>query len=61
MEVDGTGMVVTIDLDHANIHPPNKIDAGERLALWPLAKLWTRRYPSVVRCFGKPRFGERRR
>jgi sialate O-acetylesterase len=32
------GLVVTIDLDHANdIHPPNKIDVGERLARWPLA------------------------
>ena len=41
MEVDGTGMAVTIDLDNANdIHPPNKIDVGERLALWPLAKLY---------------------
>ena len=41
MDVNGTGMVVTIDLDNANdIHPPNKIDVGERLALWPLAKLY---------------------
>ncbi len=36
--LDHTGLVVTIDLDHANdIHPPNKIDVGERLARWPLA------------------------
>ena len=36
-----TGMAVTIDLDNANdIHPPNKIDVGERLARWPLAKLY---------------------
>ena len=41
MAVDGTGMAVTIDLDNANdIHPPNKIDVGERLARWPLAKLY---------------------
>ena len=34
-----TGMVVTVDLDHEdNIHPPNKIDVGERLARWPLAR-----------------------
>jgi hypothetical protein len=34
-------MAVTIDLDNANdIHPPNKIDVGERLARWPLAKLY---------------------
>ena len=44
MQVDGTGMAVTIDLDNANdIHPPNKIDVGERLALWPLAKLHGRK------------------
>ena len=36
-DLDHTGLVVTIDLDHANdIHPPNKIDVGERLARWPL-------------------------
>jgi len=36
--LDHAGLVVTIDLDHANdIHPPNKIDVGERLARWPLA------------------------
>lgn len=39
-DVPGTGMVVTIDLDHAgDIHPPNKIDVGERLARWPLRRL----------------------
>ena len=46
LEVDGTGMAVTIDLDHANdIHPPNKIDVGERLARWPLAKLYDKKIP----------------
>ncbi len=46
MKVDGTGMVVTIDLDNANdIHPPNKIDVGERLARWPLAKLYGKKIP----------------
>jgi len=46
MEVDGTGMAVTIDLDNANdIHPPNKIDVGERLARWPLAKLYGKKIP----------------
>jgi sialate O-acetylesterase len=35
-----SGLTVTIDLDHANdIHPPNKIDVGERLARWPLARI----------------------
>jgi len=32
-----TGMVVTVDIDGAGIHPPNKIDVGRRLALWTLA------------------------
>ena len=32
-----TGMVVSVDLDGAGIHPPNKIDVGERLARWALA------------------------
>lgn len=32
-----TGMVVTIDLEGAGIHPPNKIDVGRRLARWALA------------------------
>ena len=33
-----TGMVVTVDIDGAGIHPPNKIDVGQRLARWTLAK-----------------------
>jgi sialate O-acetylesterase len=38
-----SGLVVTIDLNHANdIHPPNKIDVGERLARWPLARIHNR-------------------
>ncbi|MDB4720385.1 sialate O-acetylesterase [Verrucomicrobiales bacterium] len=37
LDVPGTGMAVTIDLDINNdIHPPNKIDVGERLALLSL-------------------------
>jgi sialate O-acetylesterase len=32
-----SGMVVTVDIDGAGIHPPNKIDVGRRLALWALA------------------------
>ena len=32
-----TGMAVTIDLFHEDIHPPNKFDVGERLARWALA------------------------
>ena len=33
-----TGMAVTIDLYDNDIHPANKIDVGERLALWPLSR-----------------------
>jgi sialate O-acetylesterase len=44
MDVKNTGMVVTVDLDfHNDIHPPNKIDVGERLARWPLAKVYSRK------------------
>ena len=44
MNVENTGMAVTIDLDfHNDIHPPNKIDVGERLARWPLAKVYSRK------------------
>ena len=44
MSVKNTGMAVTIDLDfHNDIHPPNKIDVGERLAQWPLAKVYSRK------------------
>jgi sialate O-acetylesterase len=46
LKIPNTGMAVTIDLDNANdIHPPNKIDVGERLARWPLAKVYARDVP----------------
>jgi sialate O-acetylesterase len=38
MDLPDTGMVVTIDLLDEDIHPPNKIDVGDRLARWALAK-----------------------
>ena len=42
LAIPKTGMAVSIDLadigNHGNIHPTNKKDVGERLALWSLAK-----------------------
>ena len=40
LKIPGTGMVVTTDMvdDIKNIHPNNKFDVGNRLALWALAK-----------------------
>lgn len=39
LSLENTGMAVTIDIGNAtNIHPSNKKDVGERLALWALAK-----------------------
>lgn len=37
-----TGMVVTIDLLDNDIHPPNKVDVGKRLARWALADTYGR-------------------
>jgi sialate O-acetylesterase len=39
LRTPNTGMAVTLDIgDINNIHPANKKDVGERLALWALAK-----------------------
>jgi sialate O-acetylesterase len=39
MQVANTGMAVTLDIGKVfNIHPPYKLEVGERLALWALAK-----------------------
>ena len=57
LEVDGTGMAVTIDLDHANdIHPPNKVASASvsPVGRWP--SFTTRKFRSAAPCFGKPRF-----
>ncbi len=40
-----SGMVVTIDIPGAGIHPPNKIDVGQRLALWALAHEYRQKIP----------------
>ena len=39
LQIPAVGLAVTIDVgDPADLHPPNKGDMGERLALWALAK-----------------------
>lgn len=39
LSLKNTGMAVTMDIATVgNIHPPNKLDVGKRLALWALAK-----------------------
>ena len=41
MAIPNTGMIVTIDVgEAADIHPRNKLDVGERLARWALAKTY---------------------
>jgi sialate O-acetylesterase len=41
LSIPHTGMAVTIDIGEADdIHPRNKFDAGERLALWALAQVY---------------------
>jgi sialate O-acetylesterase len=50
------GMVVTVDLVGAGIHPPNKVDVGERLARWALAKTYGKAVPFSGPLFAKAEF-----
>jgi len=44
LSINNVGIAVTLDVgDFKNIHPPNKKDVGERLALWALAKNYGRK------------------
>ncbi len=43
MDHSNTGMSVIIDLLPDGIHPSNKIDVANRLALWPLAKVYEKK------------------
>jgi sialate O-acetylesterase len=45
-QIPNTGMAVVMDADSPDcIHPPKKRDAGERLALWALAKDYGQKLP----------------
>jgi sialate O-acetylesterase len=46
MPFKNTGMAVTLDIGNpVNIHPDNKIDVGQRLARWALAKDYGKKIP----------------
>ncbi|MDF1852895.1 MAG: sialate O-acetylesterase [Verrucomicrobiales bacterium] len=45
LEIENTGMAVTIDLRDEDIHPANKVDVGKRLAAVALAKTYQEDIP----------------
>lgn len=45
LAIQHSGMAVTIDLRDSDIHPANKVDVGERLAQWALAKTYEQPVP----------------
>ena len=47
LKIPGTGMAVTTDIVHnlGDIHPRDKFDVGNRLALWALAKEYGKKNP----------------
>lgn len=54
LELPNTGMSVNIDIGEANnIHPKNKQEAGRRLALWALAKVYGKAQPYSGPLFDK--------
>ncbi len=53
-----TGMAVTIDLLDKDIHPPNKIDVGERLARWALAREYGRKISFSGPLFQRAEFAD---
>ena len=48
LDIPNTGMAVAIDLRDTDIHPANKLDVGQRLAKWALAKT----YGQAIPCSG---------
>jgi sialate O-acetylesterase len=56
-DLPNTGMVVTIDLLDEDIHPPNKVDVGERLARWALAGAYQKQTPFSGPLFEGAEFG----
>ena len=46
MDIPGTGMISTLDIGNVdNIHPAQKLEVGERLALWALAGKYQKELP----------------
>ena len=45
LSIPHSGMAVTIDLRDTDIHPANKLDVGDRLARWALAKTYGQKIP----------------
>ena len=45
LRIPNSGMAVTIDLRDKDIHPANKLDVGQRLAKWALARTYGKDVP----------------
>ena len=55
-KIGRVGMAVTIDLEHPDIHPPNKIAVGERLARWALFEHYRKPIQPIGPVLSKVRF-----